>query len=191
MINVGKYIMAVIIASFVALILFLSIGTPVYNAVGWGKPVTFDTGDMVSFTPAGNKDVSRLRFKNCTFTIKDTNGKTSSQDVTAILNGMAVAYAPTKNSTDDNGKPTNPATLDLVGPLNAFSFVISGVNDSKTVLAGDNAKAPWCATPPPSCTVGTTGAASGCPYNAPCGSDGTCPLCEGATATLVVSMRTL
>jgi hypothetical protein len=85
-------------------------------------------------------DVSRLRFRNCVFTVKRGDGVTKTHDVTAVLNGMAVAY---------KGGYNNPQMLTLVRPLNPFSFVIPGFNDRATVA--DPSARPWCASPPSPC----------------------------------------
>jgi hypothetical protein len=79
------------------------------------------------------RGVGTLRFKKAVFAVTDPRGVTHRQDVTAVLNGMAVAYrkAPTK---------TAPTTLRLDRPLNAFSFTIPGVNDAQAVAASDLAK---------------------------------------------------
>lgn len=72
-----------------------------------------------------------LRFKKAVFAVTDPRGVTHRQDVTAVLNGMAVAY---------RGAPAGaaaPTALRLDRPLNAFSFTIPGVNDARAVAAGD------------------------------------------------------
>ena len=118
-----------------------------YNYTGW-QSFSYGTGASPAWTPAGQADISMLRFKGCTFSVARGDGATATMDVTAVLNGMAVAYA---------GGTNNPPSLTLVRPLNPFSFVILGFNDSTTV--SDPTAAPWCSAPPPSC-----------------GSDGACPL---------------
>jgi len=92
-----------------------------------------------SWHPTTGGDVSRLRFKACVFTVVDPSGTPHTADVTAVLNGMAAAHA---------GSKSPPAALTLDRPLNAFSFLVPGVNDpasaadpglwanSKTTLGG-------------------------------------------------------
>ena len=91
------------------------------------------TGTVPSWTASGNNDISSLRFKGCTFTVTDPSGKQHSADVTAVLNGMTVAYRGATISI--------PRTLYLDRPLNAFSFVIKGVNDSATITSPTEASA--------------------------------------------------
>jgi hypothetical protein len=76
---------------------------------------------------AGVENASALRFKGCTFTVVDPAGKKYEADVTAVLNGMAIAYRGATTPV--------PRTLRLDRPLNAFSFIIKGVNDSATVAS--------------------------------------------------------
>lgn len=92
------------------------------------------SGSPPSWTAAGGRDASALRFRNCVFTVVDPKGVSHTQDVTAVLNGMAVAYAGAETTPP-------PATLRLDRPLNAFSFVVPGVNDSATVTTAADAAA--------------------------------------------------
>ena len=85
------------------------------------------SGSTPGWTASTGKNVSNIRFKKCVFTVVDPGGNTHSTDVTAVLNGMAVAY---RGST-----LTIPTVLNLDRPLNAFSFTISGVNDKGAVTA--------------------------------------------------------
>jgi len=96
-------------------------------------------GVIPSWTAASDGNVSDLRFRGCTFTVADPQGGQHSADVTAVLNGMAVAYRGATSRI--------PRTLYLDRPLNAFSFVIQGVNDASTVgTAADAQKWANCAT---------------------------------------------
>ena len=85
------------------------------------------------------KNIASLRFKGCIFTVVDPAGKKHTADVTTVLNGMAVAYRGAVSKI--------PSALYLDRPLNAFSFVIPGVNDKATVTTSAMAKT-WanCAT---------------------------------------------
>lgn len=97
------------------------------------------SGRAPSWTAEGDADVTALRFLDCIFTVTDPQGVNHMADVTTVLNGMAVAHRGSITKT--------PRTLYLDRPLNAFSFVISGVNDSATVTTAAEA-ATWknCAT---------------------------------------------
>jgi hypothetical protein len=76
---------------------------------------------------SSRRGIDRLRFKGAVFTVTDPAGTVHTRDVTPVLNAMATAY---------RGAPgTIPQTLSLDRPLNAFSFVVPGVNDN--VAAAD------------------------------------------------------
>lgn len=114
-----------------------------YNSSGWST-FSFKTGDSTSCgTPSAPKtcgpcwtpkvaangtsgSISELRFKNAIFTL-NVGGQPYTKDVTAVLNGMAVAYQGT------GATAVNTGGLCLDKPLNAFSFLIQGVNDSTKV----------------------------------------------------------
>jgi hypothetical protein len=100
-------------------------GTTPYSSSG-PKP-TWTTGNSAA----------RLRFARSEFTVTDPDGKTHTQNVTSILNGMATAYKDAK---------VPPSELVLDRPLNAFSFVIPGVNDSTTVSSSKTSDWKNCAT---------------------------------------------
>lgn len=121
-------IMAVLVVS--ALIVIAAF---IWNSMGW-KTFTFKSGDSVSWSAAasanGVSDTSQLRFKNVIFTISvgpPGNIHQYTKDVTAVLNGMAVAYKGTGGTT------VNPGVLSLDRQLNAFSFLVMGLNDANTV----------------------------------------------------------
>ncbi len=171
-----------------------------YHYTGW-QTFSFKTGDNPSWLPANQADISRLRFKDCVFTVNRGDGVSKTQDVTPVLNGMAVAY---------KGGTSNPMSLTLTRPLNPFSFVIQGFNDSATV--SDPTKPPWCTSPPPACNSD-----SACPMpvagacsveqsgtcspactanqtcvNGVCVAQGVCFSCPGgATVTLAGKWRTI
>ena len=109
-----------------------------YDRVGWHTPasdfaacafaggVPYDAaGPRPSWT-SSTGSVADLRFRGYVFTVADPAdpARVYSKDVSAVLNGMAAAYA---------GSAAAPATLALSRPLNAFSFVIAGVNDPAAV----------------------------------------------------------
>ena len=130
---------AAIAAALIIVLILIAAAYAWYNFTGW-QAFSFTTGDKPKWVPAGGADISRLRFKNCTFTVVRGDGVTKPYDVTAVLNGMAVAF---------EGGISNPGSLALVRPLNPFSFVIPGFNDSKTVA--DPTAPPWCSSPPLAC----------------------------------------
>ncbi|MFA6166980.1 MAG: hypothetical protein WC700_10205 [Gemmatimonadaceae bacterium] len=183
-----KGVQAAALAAVITLVMLIVAAFIWSRFVGW-QSFTNKTGDQVSWQAAGSADVSRLRFLDCTFTVVRSDGVVGSKDVTAVLNGMAVAYQDGSN---------NPTVLSLDRPLNPFSFVITGFNDSATVA--DPTKPPWCSAPPPACTYdsqcpqpvpgacGPPPQASGtckCPRGQRCGSNG-CPAgltCAGGVCT--------
>ena len=95
-----------------------------YNLVGW-TAFSFATGSSPAWQATGGADVSRLRFKNCSFVVAPGGGgPPRALDATAVLNGMAVGFA---------GGTANPPMLSLSRPLNPFSFTITGYNDKASV----------------------------------------------------------
>jgi hypothetical protein len=144
----------------------IAIAAYAWSSMGWTAFVA-RTGDTPAWTPPAGKDVSRLRFRNCKFTVARSDGVTQARDVTTVLDGMAAAYAGAKGAL-------MPAALALVRPLNAFSFTIPGFNDRAAVP--DPAAPPWCAGPPAACADGT-----GCAVG-PCMPSGECAICPGAAA---------
>jgi len=180
---------AALLATIIVIALVIVAAYVWYNYTGWAE-FSNKTGDSPSWVPANGADISRLRFKDCIFTVTRGDGVSRSYDVTPALNSMAVAY---------RGGGGNPLSLTLTRPLNPFSFVIPGFNDRATVA--DPTAAPWCTTPSPSCT-----ADSQCPLDVPgacscsgpgggaCapGATGTCFSCPGgAAATLTGKWRTI
>jgi hypothetical protein len=106
-----------------------------YNFTGWkafafAGTIPFDaTAGVPSWGPAPGRTVAHLRFRNAVFTVTAPDGARHVADVTAALNGMAVAYV---------GAQTPPATLALDSPLNAFSFAVAGINTGN--MSADEAK---------------------------------------------------
>jgi len=180
---------ALLIATIVALIVAIVVAVVMYKFTGW-TPFSFKDGDTVSWTPATG-DISHLRFADCVFTSRNAAGTSQSRDVTAVLNGMAGAYAGATGAG-------MPPSLVLTRPLNPFSFVIPGFNDSTTVK--NPSAIEWCSVPPPACTADSqcptvvhgacscSGAGGVCPP----GTAGVCYSCSGgASATLTGKWRTL
>lgn len=167
---------AILLATITVMVIVIAIALMWYNFMGW-TTFTNKTGDSPSWAPPAGADISKLRFKNCVFSVSRADGVIKTQNVDAVLNGMAVAYRNGVNS---------PMALTLVRPLNAFSFVIPGFNDRATV--SDPSGFPWCAAPPPACT-----ADSDCPMvvDGAC-TNGSCFSCVGgATVSLTGSWRTV
>lgn len=81
-------------------------------------------GGTGSWSVPAKKDISDLRFQQCIFTVTLPNKTVKSVNVSSVLNGMAEAYV---------GSINIPKTLNLIKPLNPFSFVIKGFNDVATV----------------------------------------------------------
>ena len=168
---------AAIIAATITILIVIVAVYVWYNFAGW-KTFTYKTGDDPSWIPSTGADISQLRFKNCMFTVKRSDGKIRSLDVSVVLNSMAVGF---------KGGTNNPATLLLTRPLNPFSFVIVGFNDRRTVT--DPTVLPWCTSPPIACTGDNQ-----CPYGnaGACSPAQTCTTCPGgATVSLVGSVRTV
>jgi hypothetical protein len=103
-----------------------------YHYSGWAT-FAYKTKDSPSWKAAKDQDISRLRFKDCVFTVRLPTGKVVAQNVDPALNSMAVAY---KSGT------RNPLALTLTRPLNPFSFTIPGFNDKAAVQ--DPTVYPWC-----------------------------------------------
>ncbi len=121
---------AILVVVAVAYLRYRFFGWSTFNPDGNG----WQTGDVVAWTAATSGDISRLRFRDAVFTVA-VGGARHQQNVTPVLAGMAAAY--------DNSVtlPRNSGTLALDRPLNAFSFVIPGVNDRGTVP--DNQTPEW------------------------------------------------
>lgn len=120
---------AVILGLVIVIIVLAAAAYVWYNHTGWAQ-FSNNNDDAVSWSSSASSGISALRFKSVVYTLS-VGGVDHAQDVTAVLNGMAVAYKNTAN----NG------TLTLDRPLNAFSFVITGVNDRATVP--DNQTPAW------------------------------------------------
>ena len=114
---------ALLTAMIVAIVIVLAGAFAWYKFTGW-KTFSYSTGDSPSWAPGGRGGISRLRFKGAVFTVTRADGIVKVHDATPALNSMAVAY--------EGGSVTAPA-LTLTRPLNPFSFVIPGFNDSATV----------------------------------------------------------
>lgn len=143
-----EIVLAMVIAMLLTIIFAVGGCYIWFYYTGW-TAFTHNTGDSPQWLPANDKDVSRLRFNNCLFTVTRADGVVGKLNVDVVLNSMAVAFKP--NATSG----TNPSTLNLVKPLNPFSFVIPGFNDKITVP--DPTAALWCITCPQGATVSLTG----------------------------------
>jgi len=123
---------AMIISVLLVVLLLIAFAYLWYNYTGW-RPFVFGNGDKVAFS--SKQSVSKLRFKNCIFTVVDPSNQKHTYDVTRNLNGMAVAY---------KGSPRPPRQLELGGvnrtPLNAFTFTVPGVNDRATLPTAEDIK---------------------------------------------------
>jgi hypothetical protein len=167
---------AALLAAAIVLLLVVAAAYAWYHLVGW-QPFSYQAGSHPAWAPAAGRDISRLRFKDCVFAVRRSDGAAQAHDVTPALNGMAVAY---------KGGAANPARLALTHPLNPFSFVIPGFNDSATV--SDPTARPWCAAPPAACHEN-----GACPPPGVCDlRRGACTSCPGeAAVALTGQWRTL
>ena len=114
-----------------------------YNYIGW-KPFAYREGEVVTFSAGKTESAGSIRFRGATFTVTAPDGTSRSKDVTAILNGMALAYsggAGAATSSFSLGgkvciKKNAKGLCTQTGrprPLNPFTFTIAGFNDRKTV----------------------------------------------------------
>ena len=182
---------AALITSTVIVIIILIVAAYVwYNYIGWAS-FTYKTGDHPSWLPASGVSISRLRFKDCIFTVTRADKKVASLDVAPVLNAMAVAYKTSTSGT--------PQELTLTRPLNPFSFVIKGFNDRATV--SNPGVYPWCTSPPAACTADTDCPGGACvtarrPVMTGAAVTGsivtkTCSTCPGSVVTLTGKVRTI
>lgn len=140
MIEVSEVVIAIIIVLLIVLIVFYVY----WYTVGWSTALTFKNGDTVQIAVPYDSDITKMRFKNCKFSM-DIHGKTYTQDVSHALNYYVKSFKDSKTGTVPE---TAPKTLLLPAGLNPFSFVIPNVNN----LPGtDPTKAPWCTVTTP-CT---------------------------------------
>jgi len=111
--------------------------------IGWST-VTFKTSDKTSavLKPASG-NVTNFKFKNCIFTVYDTDGTTvlKSRNVSNNLSAMAKAYRCSMAACKSSGIATASQSLPLIGvtnngitTINCMSFTIIGFNDSSTQL---------------------------------------------------------
>ena len=181
--------LALLLAAIIVLVLAIVASYVWYNFTEWTE-FSYNTGDDPSWTANNNADISRLRFKDCIFTVTRADGKVATLNVSPVLNSMAVAYK-------SGSVGTNPPALVLTRPLNPFSFVIAGFNDKLTV--SDPTGAPWCTAPPATCTKDSdcpqsiSGSCVTKPPTPPTAvSTGICANCPGGAAvTLTGKVRTI
>lgn len=118
---------AYLLATIVVVLLLILVAYFWYNRSSAWSSFSYTGGQKVAFTVPDGKPVKSLRFRKCVFTTANPSGNTQSWDVTAVLNGMAAAY----------DVPNREVTLPLGGskqvPLNPFSFIKAGFNDTETV----------------------------------------------------------
>lgn len=130
---------AYIVATLIVLLLLV---VAAYVWVNYGnKWNTFNEagGATVSFD-AGSKTPAWIRFRNCKFTTQNPQGVAMTWDVTAVLNGMAVAHPKQPPAG------SYPTSLSLSDELNPFSFIKAGFNDSQTVPT-EAASQAWSSVP--------------------------------------------
>lgn len=117
---------AILTATVILVVLIVAVSYAWYHLIGWQTfTVTEDSQRVASVSGAG-KDIRHLRFRNCMFTSTIGEAPHHPVDVSAVLNGMAMAYmdAPATTSTVHAA----PVYLDLISPINALSFKIEGWN---------------------------------------------------------------
>lgn len=120
-------------------------------------------GEVPSWTPSpprkkngDPRPVSSLRFRNAVFKIYKTQSDMTAaekaanepvvlaqRDVTTVLNAMAAAYGVGDNSPQRPGGSAGgnycpPTSLDLSGPLNAFSFNVDDANFKSSDYLADS-----------------------------------------------------
>lgn len=117
---------AYILAILIVLVLLVGVAYGWYNFSGSWSDFSYTGGQKVAFS-SGKRQINRLRFRKCIFTTQDPSGKKASWDVTAILNGMAVAHDIDSN----NNKLPLGGSSQI--PLNPFSFIQGGFNDRAAV----------------------------------------------------------
>lgn len=180
---------AIFLAVICTLVITIGAAYVWYNYNGGWTKFNYSTGDLPSWTPAKDADISRLRFKDCIFTVTVPAGDSSpsitkTANAAPALNAMALGF---------KGGVSNPASLKLVRPLNPFSFHIKGFND-KAVADDQNS---WVAKLQSKlCT-----ADSDCPFSKQAGACAPCPggcdrYCvnttdDGPVVTLIGLWRTI
>lgn len=135
-----KPALAFVLGLVVVVVLLIVAAYVWYNYTGWQKFTFEGAVPYNKNAPApkwqasgGDPSAADLRFRDVVFTVVDPSGVAHRRDVTAVLNGMALAY---------HSAATPPPTLALDRPLNAFSFTIPGVNDRQSVPT-KSAAAAW------------------------------------------------
>lgn len=135
-----------IAATLIVLLVVVAFAWVWFNYIKHWKQIDATGGDKLSFDTI-MKTPAWLRFRNCKFTTQSPAGEVQTWDVTAVLNGMAAAHQ--KEATG-----AYPTQMNLGGgaqaPLNPFSFIKTGFNDTQTVptatLSEEWAKVPDAAT---------------------------------------------
>lgn len=167
-----KLPLAILFTVIILLIIIIIGACVLYEYVGWAS-FSYVTGDNPSWSPAKDSDIFKLRFKNCMFTVSRSDGVVKSVNVAPVLNSMSTAFTKGTN---------NPTKLQLIGPLNPFSFIIAGFNDRASVP--DPIAFPWCTSPQTSCSIACPGLCDN--------KTNLCVNCPGeAKVTLTGKVRTL
>lgn len=127
----------IVIAIVILLILLYII---IWYSVGW-ESVTFTSTDTHASNivlPSSSGDLTRLKFKNCIFTITNSSGTVvGTKDVTSTLYNMVHAYDCVKKGTCKNmpnnlqffGTTTKDTNGNPIQVINSMSFYVEGIND--------------------------------------------------------------
>lgn len=110
-----------IIVAIIAVIISIITIFIINKTTGW-KSFTMNRGENFNVLDNDPKLIEKLRFKDCVVTYKSSNNETKKQDVTSVLNRMALAYEESNNIG-------NKFKLDDPG-LSVYSFQVKGFNDS-------------------------------------------------------------
>lgn len=164
--------LSVTIALILSFIILALIVIAWWFFTGWTK-FSYKIGDLPVWAA---QDITKLRFRNCIFTVTMNNGTAQHKDVSSNLDAMAAAYV---------GAKSIPPSIGLYTPLNPYSFIIDGFNDSKTVK--NPYSQPYCAGPVSACTSNAQ-----CPPGLGGCYQGKCVNCPGGmNATLTGEYRLL
>jgi len=144
-------VVALIEAVIIVLVIVVLAAYAWYHMYGWTK-FAYTSGNTVSWVSSTGKTES-LRFKNAKFTLYMPDGTTRVWDVSEVLNSMAIAYEGTVGAANTGTlmlRVLNSSGNPEPSPLNPFSFIKTGVNDTSVV--SDPTASPW-----PNVTVSLVG----------------------------------
>lgn len=113
-------IQQIIVVCIVAFIVAGIMRYLIYEYTGW-KSFTMTKGENFQITDLDPTLVSKLKFRDCVFTIKGLDGTVKSYTVTYVLNTMLSAY-------ENNNNKNYVFKLDDPG-LSIYSFQVPGFND--------------------------------------------------------------